>query len=152
MCASLSLSHISSEQKKSSANPSNNLFCVQTDTNECLLLTHRCHANANCTNTEGSHVCICRAGYLGNGQECAGTVTFLNFENLNSKNTPNHQANPHVHQQHIVLATTFRSGLPYLIKAGATQTETSLLKQYAAGERVDLLDDYDFPARTITET
>ena len=38
-----------------------------------------------------------------------------------------------------------------LIKAGATQTETSLLKQYAAGERVDLLDDYDFPVRTITE-
>ena len=25
----------------------------------------------------------------------------------------NHQANPHVHQQHIVLATTFRSGLPW---------------------------------------
>ena len=43
--------------------------------------------------------------------------------------------------------------LPFdLIKAGATQTETSLLKQHAAGERVDLLDDYDFPARTITET
>ena len=38
-----------------------------------------------------------------------------------------------------------------LIKAGATQTETSLLKQHAAGERVDLLDGYDFPARTITE-
>ena len=58
----------------------------------------------------------------------------------------------------------FRSGLPQplssqmpfdLIKAVATQTETSLLisiKQYAAGERVDLLDDHDFPARTITET
>ena len=28
-----------------------------------------------------------------------------------------------------------------VIKAGATQTETSLLKQYVAGERVDLLDD-----------
>ena len=60
----------------------------------------------------------------------------------------NHRANPHVHQQHIVWATTFRSGLPQplssqtdLIKAGATQTETSLLKQYVAGERVDLLDD-----------
>ena len=38
-----------------------------------------------------------------------------------------------------------------MIKAGATQTETSLLKQFVAGERVDLLDDYDFPARTITE-
>ena len=32
--------------------------------------------------------------------------------------------------------------LPFdLIKAGATQTETSLLKQYVAGERVDLLDE-----------
>ena len=39
-----------------------------------------------------------------------------------------------------------------LIKAGATQTETSFLKQYVAGECVALLDDYDFPARTITET
>ena len=40
-----------------------------------------------------------------------------------------------------------------LIKVRATQTETSLLKQYyyVAGESVDLLDDYDFPARTITE-
>ena len=32
-----------------------------------------------------------------------------------------------------------------LIKAGATQTETSLLKQSVAGERVDLLDDYYRP-------
>ena len=75
-----------------------------------------------------------------------------------------HQANPRVHQQHVVLATTFRSGLPQplssqiksfdLIKAGATQSETSLLKQHVAGEHVDLLDhdDYHFPARTIIET
>ena len=34
---------------------------------------------------------------------------------------------------------------------GNDQTETSLLNQYAAGECVDLLDDYDFPARTITD-
>ena len=37
------------------------------------------------------------------------------------------------------------SGLPQspfdLKKTGATQTETSLLKQYGAGERVDLLDN-----------
>ena len=52
-----------------------------------------------------------------------------------------------------VVSLVFVLFLPLdLIKAGATQTETSLLKQYAAGERVDLLDDYDFPARTITET
>ena len=29
-----------------------------------------------------------------------------------------------------------------MVLAGATQTETSLLKQHAGGERVDLLDDY----------
>ena len=49
----------------------------------------------------------------------------------------------------------FSNDVPFdLIKAGAcaTQAETSLLKQYVVGERVDLLDDYDFPARTITET
>ena len=75
------------------------------------------------------------------------------------------QANPHVHEQHVVLATTFRSGLPQPLssqiarrererkfRSGATQTETSLLKQHAAGERVDLLDDYDFAERTITES
>ena len=39
-----------------------------------------------------------------------------------------------------------------LIKAGATQSETPLFKQYDAGERVDLIDasDHNFPARTIT--
>ena len=52
-----------------------------------------------------------------------------------------------MHQQHIVWATTFRYGFPQslscqfdLIMAGATQTETSLLKQYVAGECVDLHD------------
>ena len=35
--------------------------------------------------------------------------------------------------------------LPFdLIKAGETQTETSLFKQYDAGERVDLLDEHGF--------
>ena len=58
----------------------------------------------------------------------------------------NHQANPHVHQQHVVLVMAFPSGLPQplssdLIEAGATETETSLPKQHAAGERVDLLDE-----------
>ena len=57
------------------------------------------------------------------------------------------------------MAEKDRSGLPQplssqifdLIKAGATKTETSLLKQHVSGEGVGLLDDYDLPARTITE-
>ena len=31
-----------------------------------------CHANANCTNTIGSHVCTCHTGYTGDGQTCLG--------------------------------------------------------------------------------
>ena len=30
------------------------------------------HANANCTNTIGSHVCTCHTGYIGDGQTCLG--------------------------------------------------------------------------------
>ena len=57
----------------------------------------------------------------------------------------------HSHSLHVASNTHASNGFD-LIKARATQTETSLLKQYVAGEPVDLLDDYDFPARTITET
>ena len=38
------------------------------------------------------------------------------------------------------------------IKAGATQTETSLLNHYIAGDCVGLLDYFGLPVRTITET
>ena len=34
---------------------------------------------------------------------------------------------------------------------GATQTETSLLKQYVAGERVDLLDEYLYQHASAVE-
>ena len=40
--------------------------CASSDTNDC-------HANAACTNTEGSFTCACNAGYTGNGKTtCAG--------------------------------------------------------------------------------
>ncbi|XP_055995401.1 fibrillin-1-like isoform X2 [Ostrea edulis] len=42
--------------------------CV--DVNECLLGTHKCHANANCTNTKGSYTCACKTGFEGSGQIC----------------------------------------------------------------------------------
>ena len=31
-----------------------------------------CHANANCTDTIGSHLCTCHTGYTGDGQTCLG--------------------------------------------------------------------------------
>ena len=42
------------------------------DINECIRNTDNCHANALCTNTDGSFQCTCLTGYAGNGVICAG--------------------------------------------------------------------------------
>ena len=44
---------------------------VCTDDNECVLGTDNCDANATCTNTPGSFICTCNAGYSGDGVTCA---------------------------------------------------------------------------------
>lgn len=42
------------------------LYC-QGDKNECLTGKHKCHKNADCTNTVGSYICSCKVGYSGDG-------------------------------------------------------------------------------------
>ena len=39
---------------------------------EYLYLAHNCHADANCSNTKGSFVCMCHTGYSGDGVVCLG--------------------------------------------------------------------------------
>ena len=46
-------------------------ICDFIDIDECKG-NHSCHEDANCTNTNGSHVCDCQPGYTGNGQNCTG--------------------------------------------------------------------------------
>ena len=41
-----------------------------TDIEECHDDSHGCDSNVNCTNTNGSHNCICKEGYIINGQSC----------------------------------------------------------------------------------
>ena len=41
-----------------------------TDIDEWNYDNHVCDANANCTNTNGSHYCICKEGYIIIGQSC----------------------------------------------------------------------------------
>ena len=45
-----------------------------TDTDECKTTPHKCHINAACNNTYGSYVCTCKAGYIGDGHNCTGSV------------------------------------------------------------------------------
>ena len=42
----------------------------------CATNTHLCNANAVCKNIEGSHICICNSGYIGNGKICAGNEDY----------------------------------------------------------------------------
>ena len=48
-------------------------ICGFIDIDECKG-NHSCHENANCTNTNGSHLCDCQPRYTGNGQNCTGKL------------------------------------------------------------------------------
>ena len=43
-----------------------------SDVDECTFGTHDCDdsSRANCTNTEGSFICECKPGYIGDGKSC----------------------------------------------------------------------------------
>ena len=58
-----------------------------TDTDECASPeTSECDPNAMCTNTEGSYVCRCKKGYVGDGKNCTGNffVEMLKVEKKNA--------------------------------------------------------------------
>ena len=49
-----------------------NNFHLVIDINECRNATAPCHANATCTNSQGSYTCKCNKGYSGDGKNCTG--------------------------------------------------------------------------------
>ena len=64
-------------------------LCLDID--ECALITDNCIAHATCRNTEGSFICFCKNGFVGNGTSCAGkdnipectvTLYFLRFDSF----------------------------------------------------------------------
>ena len=49
------------------------VFNTITDRDECVLPEiNECDPNALCTNTEGSYLCRCRRGFVGDGRNCTG--------------------------------------------------------------------------------
>lgn len=53
------------------------MYSVQLDIDECAELGHNCHSNADCTNTDGSFMCMCNYGYTGDGTNCTSKVSVL---------------------------------------------------------------------------
>ncbi|XP_035681935.1 uncharacterized protein LOC118419592 [Branchiostoma floridae] len=47
-----------------------NLYAMSDDVDECADGTDNCHAQATCTNTDGSFSCVCGSGYRGDGVTC----------------------------------------------------------------------------------
>ena len=49
------------------------------DVDECVLRTHNCDINANCSNTNGSYACTCNKGYIGDGisGNCTGIFIYI---------------------------------------------------------------------------
>ena len=43
---------------------------VFVDVDECIVGSHDCHPDANCTNSPGSFSCQCKPGFLGDGKNC----------------------------------------------------------------------------------
>ena len=72
-------SHFSFFSLSFSSSPSF-FFFFFTDVDECKTYPDKCHVNALCNNTHGSHVCTCKPGYTGDGRNCTGTVN--NFRSL----------------------------------------------------------------------
>ena len=47
-------------------------FWFFLDIDECSASPPVCDVNANCSNTRGSYICTCKAGYNGDGKTCGG--------------------------------------------------------------------------------
>ena len=44
---------------------------------ECPTNSHTCDVNAVCQNTTGSHTCLCKLGYTGDGTTCYGKAILV---------------------------------------------------------------------------
>ena len=58
-------------------------FSQNVDVNECIAGSNNCHPNATCYNTVSSYICICDAGFTGDGENCTrGEVTVFHIHTL----------------------------------------------------------------------
>ena len=66
--------------RQNSHNPPTCFGHFIVDIDECFLDLDNCGNNTQCINTDGSFICKCNVGYIGNGVVCNGTlIIFLLF-------------------------------------------------------------------------
>ena len=53
--------------------------CLLADIDECAL-DALCDISANCTNTDGSYICMCNEGYSGSGINCLGICSISDYQ------------------------------------------------------------------------
>ena len=58
--------------------------CKQ-DIDECLTGVHACHSLADCDNTQGSYMCICPVGYMGDGLVTLGHSSCFDIDECEEK-------------------------------------------------------------------
>ena len=68
-CSSMYILHWYTVCKTFYCSSSHLSLLISLDINECLSIP--CHANASCTDTQGSFVCECNTGYSGTGFNCS---------------------------------------------------------------------------------
>ena len=49
-------------------------YTLLEDIDECSDGLDDCDVDADCTNNEGSYICVCKDGYMGDGETCKGLV------------------------------------------------------------------------------
>ena len=57
-----------------------------SDLDECFSNAHSCDANAVCSNTQGSYICTCKAGFSGDGKSCVGKDFFFHKNDNDDNN------------------------------------------------------------------
>ena len=66
---------------------------LSSDVDECAFGIHTCDdsARADCINTQGSYECVCKPGYIGNGESCIPFGIYLSLgreSNIQDNCTP----------------------------------------------------------------
>ncbi|PFX29309.1 Uromodulin [Stylophora pistillata] len=102
---------------------------VLPDIDECSDEYQGCDVNANCTNTDGSHNCTCKEGYIGDGQSCQVDTCF-HYKHLNETNRKNNYKTP---LKFVLCDKQLQEGWYRFVGAAGTKMPTTRVPAFRCG-------------------